>query len=84
MWRVVLLDVFVFALPFIAYAIYLRTRAGTGESWHSAPFLTLIGTGFALVVVAMAVLIAFGGFGTEQQYRPAVFEDGVLKPGQFE
>ncbi len=84
MWRVVLIDLFMFALPFIAYAIWLRTRAGANDSWGNAPFLALIATGFALVVVAMAVLIAFGGFGTERQYSPAVFEEGVLKPGQFD
>ncbi len=84
MWRVVLLDVFMFALPFIAYAIYLRTRSGANDSWGGAPFLMLSGTGVVLVVAAMAVLIAFGGFGTEQQYSPDVYEDGVIKPGQFE
>jgi hypothetical protein len=84
MARVVLINTLMFMLPFAFYAIWLKTRAPEGAGWRDAPFLSLFGVGVLLVVVTMAIVISFGGYETGKQYRPAVFEDGVLKPGRFE
>lgn len=87
MLRVALIDIVMFALPFVAYAIWLKTsRPGQeGQSiWSGAPLFTLAGIGIALVVAAMAVLISFSGREPGGVYKPPTFKDGKVQPGHFE
>lgn len=89
MLRVALIDIFMFALPFLLYGawVFVSRRAETPHDqsvWRDAPFLILAGIGVVFVVATMAVLISFSGVGPGGVYVPPVFDKGVVKPGHVE
>jgi hypothetical protein len=86
MLRIALIDIVMFSLPFLVYGAYmlLVKRMAPADVWQTAPYLWLIVTGVALVLIAMAVLISFTGGKPGGTYRPTSFENGVIRPGTIE
>ena len=83
MLRIALIDILLFALPFLIYAAYMVWVKGTapGSLWQSAPIFWLLAIGFGLLFVTMATLVQFSGGERGGTYHPPVIEDGVIKPG---
>ena len=83
MLRIALIDILLFALPFLIYAAYMVWVKGMAPAtlWQSAPVLWLLAAGFGLLFVVMATLVQFSGGERGGTYHPSVIEDGVIKPG---
>lgn len=83
MLRIALIDLLLFALPFIVYAVYMIAVKGTAPAnvLQSAPVLWLLVAGFGLLLVVMATIVQFSASNREGTYHPPVLEDGVIKPG---
>jgi len=83
MLRIALIDILLFALPFLVYAAYMVWVKGTAPAsvWQGAPIIWLVAIGFGLLVVVMATLVQFTGGARDGTYHPPVLEDGVIKPG---
>ncbi len=86
MLRIALIDVLMFALPFLIYGAYmLATRSATpGTLWQGAPVLWLVAAGGALLLITMATLISFSGGKPGGTYHPPTFQNGVIKPGEID
>lgn len=87
MARVLLINVFMFLLPFIVYGAYLYLSRKDDEDknyWRDAPIGWLFGIGMVLVFIAIASLIQFTGSGPGGQYVPPQFKDGKIVPGHVE
>jgi hypothetical protein len=63
MFRIALIDVLMFSLPFLVYGAYVLTtrRAGPANMWDGAPVLWLVAAGCLLILITMATLISFSG-----------------------
>lgn len=83
MLRIALIDILLFALPFLIYGAYMLVakKANIGNVWHGAPVFWLLAAGCGLLLVTMATLIQFSGGERGGKYHPPVIEDGVIKPG---
>lgn len=83
MLRIALIDILLFALPFVLYAAYMIGVKGASpaELWQGAPVFWLLAAGCGLLLVVMATLIQFSGGSPTGTYYPPVIEDGVIKPG---
>ncbi|ODS01440.1 hypothetical protein AUC69_06770 [Methyloceanibacter superfactus] len=83
MLRIALVDILLFALPFLIYAAYMVWVKGAAPAslWQSAPIFWLLAIGFGLLFVTMATLVQFSGGERDGTYHPPVIEDGVIKPG---
>lgn len=89
MFRVALIDIFMFSLPFLLYGgwVFMSRRAETPHDqtvWRDAPLLILAGLGIVLVFATMAILVSFSGVGPGGVYVPPVFDKGVVRPGHVE
>jgi len=86
MLRIALIDIFLFALPFILYGAYMLAVKGVAPAdlWQGAPVFWLLAAGCGLLLVVMATLIQFSGGTPEGTYRPPVIEDGVIIPGEID
>lgn len=86
MLRIALIDILLFALPFILYGAYMYAVKGVAPAdlWHSAPIFWLLAAGCGLLLVVMATLIQFSGGQRGGTYTPPVVEDGVIKPGHID
>ena len=86
MLRIALIDLLMFALPFLIYGAYMLLVKGIdpAESWQSAPILWLLAVGCGLVAIAMASLISFSGSKPGGVYHPPSIVDGVIKPSRIE
>ncbi|WP_029059122.1 DUF6111 family protein [Stappia stellulata] len=86
MLRVVLTQLFLFALPFIGYAVWLfvNKKAQTSENWRQGPMVWLVMGGFGLAIAGMVWLATFEGLPEGKVYKPAELRDGVLIPGRYE
>lgn len=88
MARVLLLNIFMFLVPFILYGAYLyltrRDEDGNINYWSEAPILWLFGAGLFLVAVAIVSLITFTGAPPGGTYVPPQVKDGVVVPGRIE
>lgn len=86
MLRIALIDILLFALPFLIYAAYMVWVKGAppGTLWQGAPILWLVVAGFGLLLVTMATLVQFSGGDRSGTYHPPVIEDGVIKPGSID
>ncbi len=86
MLRIVLLNILLFSLPFLAYAGYvlLTRNANNPAAWDDAPILWLLAAGFALLFVGVVTLVSFDSGAPGATYHPPVYEDGVIKPGYVE
>jgi hypothetical protein len=86
MFRIALIDILLFALPFLLYAAYRLGVKGVapGNIWRGAPIVWLLAAGCGLLFVTMATLIQFGGGPPGGTYHPPVFENGVVTPGKID
>jgi len=86
MLRIALIDILLFALPFILYGVYMLAVRGAapGDLWQGAPVFWLLAAGCGLLLVTMATLIQFSGGSPEGEYHPPVIEDGVIVPGEID
>ena len=86
MLRIVLTQLFLFALPFIGYAVWLfvNKKAQTSENWRKGPIIWMVIGGCALAIACMVWLAAFEGLPEGKVYKPAELRDGVLIPGHYE
>ncbi len=86
MLRIALIDIILFALPFILYGAYvLATRGESRESiFQGAPIAWLIAAGCGLLLVTMVTLVSFSGGKPGGTYHPPEIVDGVVKPGTID
>jgi hypothetical protein len=86
MLRIALIDVFMFALPFLLYGAYMVAAKGTAPSdlWQSAPVVWLLAAGCGLLLITMAALISFSGGKPGGVYVPSSTQNGVIKPGEID
>jgi uncharacterized protein DUF6111 len=86
MLRIALVDILLFALPFVFYAAYMVAVKGRAPSslWQGAPVFWLLVAGCGLLLVVMATLIQFSGGKPGGTYHPPVIENGVVKPGEID
>lgn len=86
MLRVVLIQLFLFLLPFLCYGtwLWLTKKTGRDENWSRGPvgWLTLAGLGLVIAGLLATAIFNTSPEGTE--YRPSSFKDGVFVPGGFE
>jgi hypothetical protein len=84
MIRPVLIEVVLFATPFVLYAVFLwATRAGVldPKSWPLSRVVWLTIVAFGLMIGSFIVLAEFGGAPIGGTYVPAHLEGGKLVPG---
>lgn len=86
MLRIALIELLIFAVPFLLYAVYVIWVKGAPPSavWQGAPLLWLFAAAVGLLLVAMLVLVQFSGGNREGTYHPPVLEDGVIRPGSVD
>ena len=87
MLRVLLINLFMFFLPFLVYLAYVylvRRRQSPESLLRGAPIKWLVVAGLGLALATLISLVTFTGSGTEGTYHPPRFEDGVIKPGRVE
>jgi hypothetical protein len=86
MFRIALIDIFMFSLPFLIYGAYMLLARGLepADIWQTAPIFWLLATGCLLLLITMATLISFSGGKPGGIYHPPSFEDGVIKPGTID
>jgi hypothetical protein len=86
MARIVAFNALFFALPFIAYGIWLLATRGTatrGSDWPVKVLGLLSIAGAVLMVLGLVTVIHFTAAAPGQGYRPATVQDGKLIPGEF-
>lgn len=84
MFRLVVIEVLLFLLPFAVYfaGVMLRRRlAETVPDEVAAPMMRLGVVGLVLVCVSLVGLALFGERSTGGDYVPVRFENGRLVPG---
>ena len=86
MFRIALIDILMFALPFLIYGAYMLAAKGATPAnvWQGAPVLWLLAAGCVLLLITMAMLISFSGGKPGGTYHPPSFENGVIKPGKID
>ncbi len=86
MLRIALIDIVMFALPFLIYGAYmLATRSASPSTlWQGAPVLWLLAAGAMLLLITMATLISFSGGKPGGTYHPPSLQNGVVKPGEID
>jgi Family of unknown function (DUF6111) len=86
MLRIALIDILLFALPFLVYAAYMVLAKGAAPSslWQGAPVFWLLAAGCGLLLVTMATLVQFSGGQPGGTYHPPEIENGVVKPGEID
>jgi heme/copper-type cytochrome/quinol oxidase subunit 3 len=87
MIRIALTEIVLFALPFVAFAVYrLTTRGHTGEAVERMPWpvFALTVAGGVLVIAGFVAFAWHDGRDEERgHYVPAHTEGGELVPGRF-
>lgn len=86
MWRAIAQPALLFAVPFVAYALYLLARRRwpfVAKAWTRGVVSTLAILG---LIAAVAGFIALALLAPRHQgaYVPAHVEDGRLAPGRFQ
>lgn len=89
MLRIVLIQLLLFAIPFIVWALYVlmvqRRSLAAGGAFNDAPIAWLLGAGTAMVAAGLVYLAVFSGTPAgEGQYVPPRLEDGRIIPGHIE
>jgi len=89
MLRVVLIQLLLFATPFVVWGLYVlmvqRRSLATGGAFNDAPIARLVGAGVVMVAAGLVYLAVFGGDPAgEGTYVPPRFEDGRIVPGHIE
>lgn len=84
MLRVVLIQIAMFAAPFIlygAYAYFARKQRQPGSIWENAPLPWLAGAGLGLMAISLVIFATFSGYGPDTDCEPATVVDGKIVPG---
>lgn len=76
--RIVVINLALFLVPFALYLIWAAIRGKRSDM----PFYWLLGSGVALVLVAMVTLAQFETGGTTGAYEPPRLVDGRIVPGR--
>ena len=87
MARVILINLFLFLLPFILYGGYaymVQKEKEPGKIWNAAPINWLFFMGSVLVFGTLIYFVSFQGGDPDGQYRPAIYKDGKIQDGRFE
>ncbi|MBV6658887.1 MAG: hypothetical protein KI785_14080 [Devosiaceae bacterium] len=79
MLRIAVINLALFLVPFALYLLWTTVRGKRTDM----PFYWLIGSGAALVLVAMVTLAQFETGGSTGEYEPARVVDGEIVPGRF-
>lgn len=79
MLRIAIVNAALFLIPFALYLIWSMVRGKRSDM----PFYWLVGSGVALVLVAMVTFAQFETGGATGQYEPARIENGEVVPGRF-
>jgi len=85
MLRLVLIQLFLFLLPFIGLGVFLWATAGfeaAKAGYQGTRLIWLVTAGAGLMVIGFILLGALGEEHTGP-YQPLRFEDGQLVPGRF-
>ena len=83
MFRIALIDILLFLLPFLIYGAYMVAVKGVAPDklWENAPIFWLLAAAIGLLLVVTATLIQFSGGKPGGTYHPPSVENGVIKPG---
>lgn len=88
MLRIVLIQIALFATPFIVWALYVlimrRRRAAAGGVFDDAPVAWLIVAGVLLAAASLFFLAVSTGSEPGGTYVPPRYEDGRIVPGHVE
>lgn len=87
MFRVIAFHLFLFAVPFILYAVYVyvtRRAIPEGGVFADAPLVWLTGIGLAMTAAAFFVVAVFTGAEPGGVYHPAELRDGKIVPGRID
>ncbi|WP_346910076.1 DUF6111 family protein [uncultured Roseibium sp.] len=86
MLRIILANIILFFLPFLAYGfwLWLNNKAHVSEHWRKGPMAWLALTGIALVGVSFIIMASIKQAPDGAEYRPAHMENGVFVPGRYE
>lgn len=87
MIRIIGFHVLIFALPFIAYGLYvavMREVRSQEDLYQDAPVYWLAVTGLLLSIAAFLLTTTFTGSGPGGVYTPAQMRDGKLVPGHID
>ena len=87
MARILAFDVLFFALPFIAYGVWLLSTRGTathGPYWSGRVIGVLSLIGVILMILALIAVIHFNASPPGIGYHPAELKDGKLVPDKFQ
>jgi hypothetical protein len=85
MIRPIFIEVVLFLLPFLVYAIYLwatHTRVLLPGAWAPQRIAGLVIVALVLMVASFVVFAQFGGAPSRSTYVPAHLDAGQLKPGE--
>ena len=86
MARVIALQLFLFALPFIGYGFYLyfsRMDPLRRQSWERSPIYWLAIGGLGLTLIGFFLTATFSGAPPDATYTPAQMRDGRVEPGEL-
>ena len=78
MLRIAIINLALFLVPFALYLLWTTVRGKRTDM----PFYWLVGSGVALVLMAMITLAQFETGGTTGQYEPPRLENGEIVPGR--
>jgi len=87
MARVILINLFLFLLPFILYGSYaylVQKDKEPGKIWSAAPINGLFIAGAMLVIGTLLYFVSFQSGDSDGQYKPAIYKDGKIIDGHFE
>ncbi|EJW11580.1 hypothetical protein A33M_2992 [Rhodovulum sp. PH10] len=87
MIRTFLVELALFLVPFVAYALFLAaTRNGALDAgaWRLPVLGWLTLAAFVVLIGSFVVMAQFGGAPPRSDYVPAHVENGRLVPGHFE
>lgn len=86
MMRILLIDLIMFALPFVVYGGYVymvRGKRTSGEIWGDAPVYWLFGAGCLLVIGVLVAFISFSNVKPGGVYHPPILKDGKIIEGEI-
>ncbi|WP_068088532.1 DUF6111 family protein [Polycladidibacter stylochi] len=86
MLRVILTNLLLFLIPFIAYGFWfwLTKKGQEDKKFREGPFGRLAILGLSLAVLSFVAMAILGDAPEGSQYVPAHMEDGRFIPGGFE
>lgn len=86
MLRILLIQLLLFAIPFVVWALYVvavqRRKLTSGGAFNDAPIVWLLGAGTAMVAAGLVYLaLTTGTPAGEGEYVPPRLENGRIVPG---